>query len=163
MWAAATRTFISILVEHPFGTILWGARRWGFLTPLVEIRRHSIVRRKWCLSFGLHLNSLPPPPAPPCPRRLLIFNSITFRRSGTNIWKPAYAQFSPHFRVRSLLLIGRASFKWMSAGSFSRTVELRANSPFGGYIPWKVHAHARSRGSRRLPEQPLVINEKESS
>ena len=30
-------------------------------------------------------------------------------------------------------------------------------------IPWKVHAHARSRGSRRLPEQPLVINEKESS
>lgn len=61
MWAAATRTFISILVEHPFGTILWGARRWGFLTPLVEIRCHSIVRRKWCLSFGLHLNSLPPP------------------------------------------------------------------------------------------------------
>lgn len=151
MWAAATRTFISILVEHPFGTILWGARRWGFLTPLVEIRRHSIVRRKWCLSFGLHLNSL------------VIFNSITFRRSGTNIWKPAYAQFSPHFRVRSLFLIGTASFKWMSAGSFSRTVELRANSPFGGYIPWKVHAHARSRGSRRLPEQPLVINEKESS
>ena len=67
MWAAATRTFISILAEHLYGTTLWGARRWGFLTPLLEIRHYSIVRRKWCLSFGLHLNSTPPPPLPPLP------------------------------------------------------------------------------------------------
>lgn len=159
MWAAATRTFISILAEHPFGTILWGARRWGFLTPLVEIRRHSIVWRKWCLSFGLHLNSTPP--LAPAVYSFLI--ALRLDGPGRIFENRPRLDFRRTSESGLFFLIGRASFKGMSAGSFSGTVELRANSPFGGYLEKYTRTHARSRCSRRLPEQPLVIYEKESS